>query len=78
MDIQLKLALIRRNLTLADVAAAVNRSQTLISLILNGKRGGWAHRAKIRALLGVDKKALPDKPPARSKRSRNRTPGSSK
>ena len=60
MDPKVKIALIKTGLTLDDIAEDIDRSKTLVSLILNGKHKGYEHRRRIRQLLSLKEGDLPD------------------
>ena len=53
-----RLALIRRNLTLEIIGKKIGRSKGLVSLILSEKHMGWALRPQIKNILGLPAKAI--------------------
>jgi len=58
MNKKVKLALVKKDLTLQDIADEIGRSKVLVSLILSGKHKGYEHRPKIAQMLGLKEKDL--------------------
>lgn len=52
-QIQIKVRLWQKGLSIAEVARRVGISRTMASLILKGERKGYRHRGKIARILGV-------------------------
>lgn len=61
MKVEIKLALVRNGKSLDDVARHIGRSKALVSMILNEKHKGYQHRQKIRSLLKLQQRDLPDR-----------------